>query len=225
MKNVFIPSWFDDLDLDPYSFRVLAHIVRCGKCWQSAKVMAIHCKIDRKRVFKSLTNLESKGLVSKQSKHGQTSVYVFKLPVPQTEQVKTELEPEPVPKTEREVTRKRNTHQCRKRNTKDTLIKDTPIKDVLPFDSESFRTIWNDWKQHRKELKKPLTPTSIKRQFKELEKLGETESIRWIEYAIKKGWQGLYQPNDTTKNQPRPINEKLKYQQNGNKQRGYGAND
>ena len=50
---------------------------------------------------------------------------------------------------------------------------------------------WNDWVEFRKEIKKKLTPTSIKKQLEFLEehKLIHTEIIK---QSIKHGWTGLY---------------------------------
>lgn len=64
----------------------------------------------------------------------------------------------------------------------------------LPFSSDRFVSAWNDWQQHRKEIKKKLTPTSIARQFKTFEKWGESRSVEAIEYTIEKGWTGIREP-------------------------------
>lgn len=50
---------------------------------------------------------------------------------------------------------------------------------------------WSDWVEFRKEIKKKLTPTSIKKQLEFLEehKLIHTEIIK---QSIKHGWTGLY---------------------------------
>lgn len=58
-----------------------------------------------------------------------------------------------------------------------------------------FTLAWAEWAQHRREVKKPLTATSIKRQLQQLEKLGPAEACQWINYTIAKGWQGLQAPD------------------------------
>lgn len=64
----------------------------------------------------------------------------------------------------------------------------------LPFVSAEFANAWNEWQQHRKEKRQKLTPTTIKRQFRQFEKWGESKSIAAIELAIEKGWTGLFEP-------------------------------
>ena len=70
----------------------------------------------------------------------------------------------------------------------------SPKLQVLPFQSEKFRDSWEEWKTYRKEIKKPLTATAIKRQFNALEKMGEENSIASITESICNGWTGLFEP-------------------------------
>lgn len=66
--------------------------------------------------------------------------------------------------------------------------------EILPFSSSNFRKVWEDWTQHRKEVKKPLTETSKKYQLRRLQAMGEQDAIRSIEQSIANGWQGLFPP-------------------------------
>lgn len=61
----------------------------------------------------------------------------------------------------------------------------------LPFQGEAFASVWDSWVEHRKEIKKKLTETSVKQQLKQLSRWGERRSIAAIEYTIGKGWQGI----------------------------------
>ncbi len=71
---------------------------------------------------------------------------------------------------------------------------DIPWTEGLPFDSKAFSEAWATWIEYRKEMKKPLKPTTVKAQWKELVKWGEQKSIDAIEQSIKNGWQGLFEP-------------------------------
>lgn len=57
--------------------------------------------------------------------------------------------------------------------------------------TDKFKEAWGCWVKHRKEIRKPLTPTSSSQQLKMLSGLGEPMAISAIEYTIQKGWQGL----------------------------------
>jgi hypothetical protein len=50
---------------------------------------------------------------------------------------------------------------------------------------------WENWQQHRREIKKPLTDQSIKMQMADFQKWGAERAIAAIEFTIKKGWQGI----------------------------------
>jgi hypothetical protein len=64
------------------------------------------------------------------------------------------------------------------------------------FDSPQFQAAWEEWQQHRKEKKKPLTPTAREKQIKKLNEMGEARAIAAIEYSIRQGWQGIYEESN-----------------------------
>ncbi len=63
-----------------------------------------------------------------------------------------------------------------------------------------FSEIWNDWIQLRKEIKKPLTPTTIKRQFSQLIKFKEKgyDVLGIIDTSIQRRWQGFFEPKENS---------------------------
>jgi hypothetical protein len=76
-------------------------------------------------------------------------------------------------------------------------------KSVIPLliSTEAFAAAWTAWLQHRREIKKPVTPGSQteKEQLKTLEEWGETRAIEAIRYTIFKGWQGIREPDPKDK--------------------------
>jgi hypothetical protein len=62
----------------------------------------------------------------------------------------------------------------------------------LPFTSLEFQEAWRSWEQHRKEIRKKLTPESVRRQFKSFLTWGEQKSIQLIDLSISRGWQGIF---------------------------------
>ena len=69
---------------------------------------------------------------------------------------------------------------------------------VIPesLNTHEFMEAWENWIQHRKEIKKPLTRKSAEMQMKRFIGWGVSESIKAIEYTIEKGWQGIRQPDN-----------------------------
>lgn len=100
---------------------------------------------------------------------------------------------------------KKQAQRAAKREKKSKTVRDSPpmsaglasasgyasasVPEIL--DTEAFRTAWDDWQAHRKEIKKPLTKTSIKGQLAQFAEWGEQRAIAAIRHTIRKGWQGL----------------------------------
>ena len=78
----------------------------------------------------------------------------------------------------------------------------------LPFASPEFSAAWSDWTIHRKEIRKALTPQSIRRQLKALEAMGEAKAIETINRSIEKGWTGLHEGNG--QHAPQPKSKELR---------------
>lgn len=76
----------------------------------------------------------------------------------------------------------------------------------LPFKSEAFKTTWNRWRKHLHDKKRGYSRASIKETFDELERWGETRSIRNIEFSIKKNWNSIYEPKATPCPPPKQPN-------------------
>jgi len=79
---------------------------------------------------------------------------------------------------------------------KDTLApkKKEPILTLLPYMGDAFSKAWEQWIAYRKEIKRPLKPSTITMQLDDLSKLGEDNAIASIHQSIKNGWQGLFPP-------------------------------
>jgi hypothetical protein len=70
-----------------------------------------------------------------------------------------------------------------------------PMTVELPHPSPAFAAAWVEWIQHRKEKRDPLTPTSTKKQIRQLASLTEPNAIACIERSIASSWLGLFPEN------------------------------
>jgi hypothetical protein len=69
---------------------------------------------------------------------------------------------------------------------------------ALPEPPASLRTpqfllAWESWQAHRKELKKPLTPTSTQQQLEKLAEMGPDRAVSTLRNSIANGWQGIFE--------------------------------
>lgn len=61
----------------------------------------------------------------------------------------------------------------------------------LAFESTAFKEAWGDFEAHRLEIRKKLTPTSVKQAMAQMKSMGEPRAVAMIRHTIFKGWQGL----------------------------------
>lgn len=76
---IFIHSKLDEARLDPYEFRLLAHIARRGECFASLATIAKWCEMSVRKAQSALKKLEQLELVSKKpaKKRGQPHTYTL----------------------------------------------------------------------------------------------------------------------------------------------------
>jgi hypothetical protein len=66
-----------------------------------------------------------------------------------------------------------------------------PLAIPPPLDTPEFRSAWQLWRLHRREIKHPLKPTQEAQQIRLLENLGTARACELIEHTIAMGWRGL----------------------------------
>ena len=54
------------------------------------------------------------------------------------------------------------------------------------------KEVWEEWIQHRKEIRKKMTPMTIKKQLKFLF-IHKEDHVKIINHSIKNGWSGLFE--------------------------------
>lgn len=72
--------------------------------------------------------------------------------------------------------------------------------------TEAFHAAWERWQQHRREKKKPVTPTNAFMLLKKLADMGPERAVIAIDHSITHGWQGIFEPNELSppSNRPQP---------------------
>lgn len=89
------------------------------------------------------------------------------------------------------------------KETKERVTK-TPVYPYAQMLPEPYREKWLQWEQHRKQIRKTLTPTSAAQQIKLLLQYNPKTAGEIIDNSIRNGYQGLFPP----KYQPQHPNRK-----------------
>ena len=179
--------------------------IKAGKTWTYNSLQAL-CVLfpfwTEKQIRRVLDSLFHQGVIVKgqhsDSKSNRTTWYAFKhedamlgaLPSAQTGESICPNGQMDMPKRADQI--------CPNGHISITDIKHTDNKpdnkpDIKqPFQSDSFFTTWNEWVTYRKEIKKRLTNTMIKKQYELLSHHSESEAIEILRTSIRNGWQGLF---------------------------------
>lgn len=75
ISTPFIPAWLDDYGLKTSDFRVLCRVCRRGDCFESVPNIAEGCRLHEDTVRASLNRLVALGLITKQKRPGEPSIY------------------------------------------------------------------------------------------------------------------------------------------------------
>lgn len=87
----------------------------------------------------------------------------------------------------------------------------TPPRKLTP-PPELDAEIWEQWEQHRKALRKPLTPQARALQWKKLAEWGWEHQRAIIERSIERGWQGLFPPDHEQNGKRESVLERVQRQ-------------
>jgi hypothetical protein len=229
--KAFIPSWLNRAGLSKAEFRVYCCLAsRADKdtriAWPEAKTIARDCCMAMNSVWPTLKALEEKQLLRRMPKPfaGSNRYQVLEPIGPKDAPIEAApIEPKDIPieaaqsdqKAYHQSDQKRYCQSDQKRyregkpkNANQGMLTN---KGELPFSSDEFREAWNDWEQHRREIKKPLTSTSVRYQLKDLAALGEAEAIAKLTRSITSGWQGMYDATRKTKPDHREPKTRREY--------------
>ena len=69
----------------------------------------------------------------------------------------------------------------------------TPVTIPDCLNTPAFTAAWNDFTEHRKEIKKPMTPRAAAMQLKKLEAYTPDIAAAMVEQSIAGGWQGIFE--------------------------------
>lgn len=73
-----------------------------------------------------------------------------------------------------------------------------PKSVAIPQDliTGSFPRMWENWIEHREEIKKPLTQKAAEMALKKLEAMGSPRAVAALQHSIGNGWQGIFEPSE-----------------------------
>lgn len=192
---------------------------RTGDAWPSVEGFMETCGMDRRGVEKTLKQLAMLGVLPIiEAGGGRTRTtrrrVTLETPASMTGVIgrETPASNDKTPASNDTKTPVKDTGQTNHKNKPPEQTKAQPIPSAL--DTPEFRRAFEDFRTHRRESKKKLTPTAERSQLKRLEKIGVDRAIAAIEHSIAQGWQGIFESNERgnrpeVKNASRQYDERL----------------
>lgn len=219
--KAFIPSWLNLAGLSKAEFRVYCYLAsRADKdtriAWPKAETIADDCRIAIKSVWPTLKALEKKQLIRRMPKpFGKSNRYKVLEPISAKDAPIEAAQSDQKAYHQSDQKRYRQSHQKAYREGKPKKVNQGMLINKgeieLPFSSDEFLEAWSEWEQHRREIKKPLTPLAIKRQIKRIKAMGETEAIASIDRSISARYPDIYLPSTKTKPDHRQVKASREY--------------
>ena len=186
-----------------------------------SEVLKLCCKIGlfNKELFDKFSILTSSGIQKRYiSAKETTSKKKYKpdeLLIP-AYNLLTEFNGEEREKTEKGGVLPLKEKKSKEKESKGNKKKSTGEKtadEIFSFDNfpenlrtDSFLSAWSEWEKHKKEIRKKLTPSTMKKQLKKLSAMGEIKAIQAINNSITNGWQGLFEPKQSQQSK-QPVNK------------------
>lgn len=195
-SGVFIPR---EVLLDqeiPANAKIIFAIVQSldndKGCYASNEYIGGMIGLSDSAVRASLHILESKGLITRTIVDGTSRT--LKTCTTQSLRADPRQISEATPPENKRPPRQKSGTYSNKKNT--VVDNNSLLLPPLPH-SEEFAKVWDEWTIFRREVKKPLTPTSIREQLKFLTEQTEHDAIASIKNSIRSGWLGLFAVKQT----------------------------
>jgi hypothetical protein len=90
------------------------------------------------------------------------------------------------------------------------VVKGESVEYTLPdrLDNPDFFKVWNEWLDHRRDIKKPLTQNMVNAQLKKMNREGAAVAMETMQQSMEQGWTGLFPEKITGGSNARIKNNK-----------------
>ena len=192
-------------DLAPAAKLVLAfiidHLGNNRQAWPGIRMLAAEAGLSERGVRNAIDQMCRVGVLGVRRQRGRVNKYYLRLTAAQSAALtpaQSAAPPGKMCRTSKAECAENQGTKCRRTRRLNRQTKEPEAPPSIPasLDHPSFISAWNDYRQHRKEIKKPLTPTAEKRQLARMEKLGLDRAIAATEHSIAQGWRGIFEEKD-----------------------------
>ena len=188
----------EDATLSLKAKGLFAYLVKLPEGWKIRIVeLAKHHKDSRDSIRTGIIELLDAGYLERLGRSrdkGQLKDYEYR--------INTDFQPRP-----EKPTLENPTLYIKDLERKDLIKEKTNKKERTPLPAWLPEELWNDFVEHRKQLKSPITPLAATRILKKLNEVAadysEAEARQCLDTSIANGWLGVFPPKAQAATSPR----------------------
>lgn len=187
-----LPNLYDDSDLDPYEFRLLAHYVRRGDCYEGVRATSKFCKMSIGKVVSTRESLREKGFITTLSGKPGFDTIVIEVVDMWDKNFLKYAGCSPHEQGVHHMNTRCSPHELKKEPLK--TKKEEPIFSFpeLWASSPEFMAAWGNFVEHRKEKRKKITPRAGHLLIKKLISYSIPVGIAALDKAVESDWIGVF---------------------------------
>lgn len=168
-----------------------------GTCWPGAETMGERCSLTERTIRKALKWLEDECWIASDPRPGKTAIYRIDPGNKFTPEVNSPRNMTTKPRKHIPDTPEAASDEPSKNHQEPSIdIEVARARDQFPKPDWADAQVWADFMFNRKKAKN--TATAFKGFLTDIAKLANDEwpPGRLLEYAVAKGWMGIYQPKE-----------------------------
>ena len=100
-------------------------------------------------------------------------------------------------KREKSDNKSKSKKESKSKSKKESKITEIVVVLPEPLQTPEFMKAWEEWRQHRIEIRHKLTPTQEQKSLAALAKWGNERAVAAVNHSVEKGYQGIYEKNDS----------------------------
>ncbi len=191
-----------------------------GQVPASIRFLAKRWRWSNDKVLRFLGFLKENGFISISQNAGQTvlSINNFDFSKKQAqatdqEQLQSNTSPTMISEEGKDVTPSKNMTEAEQKPNSDKYKTNNVNKGnngliiKYAYDDNEFKDLFDLWTNYRKEIKKPLTQTTMDKQVEKLQKSGRQGAIEMLNHSMENGYMGLFKPNNHNENGNSKFND------------------
>ena len=166
--------------------------------WPAVGTLAAEIGVHRSRVIVHTQNLEKQGLLKVERRVGYRATNRYRLLIPTGSGNATSCETRLVVKCDltgsgnatplvAETLPKENKKRFKE-------VDQSPVEIPPSLNVPNFLKAWKEFEQHRRELRKKLTPLAARKQLASLAAIGPDRAVIAINHSIKSSWLSIHEP-------------------------------